>query len=114
MKELRTLPKDYIKFLVVAVMLAVMITVSIGILLVGGISAYLHHENYSLASILLYAIIVWVVYILLLVGLLLWNKKRIKQKQAQLMHVMEAEFMAAVALRGINVMLRKWRKHETP
>ncbi len=113
MNELRTLPKDYVVLIIVAVMLAMLITVSIGFLLVGGVSVYLYHENHSLSSIINYAALTWVIYILLLICLLLRNKSRIKQKQDYLIHVVKTELMATMALRSVNIMLRKWqRKHD--
>lgn len=115
MKELRALPKDYIVLLVLAVMLGVLVTISIGFLLAGGVSFYLYQANYPLSTIILYAAIVWVVYILLLACFLYYKKNRVKQKQAHLLHIVQNELMATLALRSLNIALRKWqRKHDHP
>lgn len=112
MNELRTLPKDYAVLIVLAVMLAMIVVVSIGFLLVGGVSAYLYLHDYPLSTVVTYGILSWIIYILLFVCLLYRYKSRIKQKQNYLVHVVKTELMATMALRSLNVMLRKWqRKH---
>jgi hypothetical protein len=113
MNELLKLPKDYAILILLAATLAIMLVISIGFLLVGGLSAYLYLHNYPLSTIIMYAILSWIIYILILGGLLYFNKIRIKQKQDYLVHVVKTELMATMALRSLNVMLRKWqRKHE--
>ncbi len=113
MNELRTLPKDYAILIILAVTLAIILVISIGFLLVGGVSAYLYIHNFPLSTIVTYAVLSWIIYILLLVCLLYRSKSRIKQKQDYLVHIVKTELMATMALRSVNVMLRKWqRKHE--
>lgn len=112
MNELRTLPKNYAVLIFVAVVLVANLAISIGLLLVGGVSFYLYLENFPTSTIITYAIMAWIIYILLLVCLFYRNKMRIKQKQAHLIHLVQTEFLATFALRGLNMMLRKWqRKH---
>jgi hypothetical protein len=113
MNELRTLPKNYVVLIFIAGLLVVTLAISIGLLLVGGVVFYLYLENYPTSNIITYGAIAWIIYILLLVGVLYYNKIRIKKKQARLIHLIQAEFFATFALRSLNMMLRKWqRKHD--
>lgn len=113
MNELRTLPKDYVKLIILAVVLALLLATSVGFLLAGGLGAYFYMHDYPLSKVFTYAGFAWGAYILILAIFLWLKKKSIQQKQNYLIHTVKTELFATMALRSLNITLRKWkRKHE--
>ncbi|MGA2655684.1 MAG: hypothetical protein ABSF18_06870 [Gammaproteobacteria bacterium] len=113
MNELRTLPKDYVKFALLAVVLSLLLATSVGFLLAGGVGAYFYMHDYPISKVITYGVIAWVVYILILALCLYRKKTCIQQKQNYLIHTVKTEIFATMALRSLNMSLRKWkRKHE--
>ncbi len=113
MDELRTLPKEVAVLVFIKVLLVIIAAISVGLLLVGGVAAVLYHFNYPISTIVTFSVMAWVIFILILVVLMYRFQSRIKQSKDRLIHVVEMELLGTVALRGLNIALRKWRhKHE--
>jgi O-antigen/teichoic acid export membrane protein len=113
MNELRTLPKEVAIAIFLKVLLVIIVVISIGLLMVGGVAAYLYVEHYPLSTVITYSVMAWIVFILLLVCLMYRNQSHINQKKARLAHVIQTELLATMALRSVNIILRKWqRKHD--
>ena len=113
MSELRTLPKEVAVLIFIKVLLAVIAAISVGLLLVGGVAAILYHYHYPLATIITISVMTWIIFILILVAFMYRFQSRINRAKDRLIHVVEMELIGTVALRSLNMALRKWhRKHE--
>lgn len=113
MDDFRTLPKEYAVLIFLKLLLVILLILSIGLLFVGGVAAYLYFEHYPTSTIVTFSIMAWVVFILILVCLMYRNQSQVNQKKSHLIQLVKNELLATLALRSLNIALRKWRRqHE--
>ena len=92
MNELRTLPKEVAILIFLKVLLVIIVVISIGLLMVGGVAAYLYVENYPMSTVITYSVMAWIVFILLLICFMYRNQSLINRKKARLGHVLKLNY----------------------